>query len=100
MKHLKRFNDSVNEEFFGGKSSDILLPRLDDIDAKLAEVRTKVASGISDKDTKKIETIYNYLINDMDLEMLATQSRKAAELTGRRSKETFGEKIKRSIHNF
>ena len=95
MKHIKKLN-----EFFGGKSSEVLLPKLDEITKKLSEIRNKVVREDSDNDTRKIETIYNFLIHNMDLHMLATTHRKSDELTGRRSKEGFGAKIKRSRKNW
>jgi hypothetical protein len=101
MKYIKKFNEvEVNEEFFGGPAKDILLPRLDEINVKLSEIRTKVEKGISDNDTKKVELIHNYLIHNMDLDMLSTSRRKSDELTGNRSKESVIDKLKRSKKNW
>lgn len=96
MKHIKKFN----EEYYGGRSSDILVPRIDKIISELTEMKSQLLNNDFCVNQSKIETISNYLIDNMDLTMLATQERKSGELTGRKSKEGFVDKVKRSIDNF
>lgn len=96
MEHIKRFN----EEFFGGNSADILLPKIDEITQKLSEIRGKIENGWSNDDVRKIETIHDFLIHNMDLDMLATSRRKSRELTGLQSPEKLKDKIKRTKSNW
>lgn len=104
MKHINNYSSFIPEntlnEIFGGKSSDILLPKLDKILDTLNDIRIDVTKEISNKDTRKIEVIYDYLLNDMDLTILAKMKRESDELTGNKTKEKFTDKIKRSIDNF
>lgn len=110
MKYVKKFNEVngeyinntefTNEEFFGGKSGDVLLPKLDNIVDKLSDIRKKITDEFEDSDTRKVEVIYNYLILDMDLDMLSTQKRKSDELTSTKSKENVMDKLKRTRRNW
>lgn len=100
MKHLKRFN-KINEEFFGGPPSHSYVPKIDKIIEKLNTLRGKIIEyEMVDKDTRKIEVIYNYLVQDMDLDMLSSTKRKSDELTGNTSKEGIVDKVKRTKRNW
>jgi hypothetical protein len=102
MKHLKTFNENnINEEYFGGPLKDHMNPAVDALINYLTEYRAKINSDravIDTADNRKVENMYNYIINDIDLDIISSSNRQGAKVRG--EGETLSQRAKRSIKNF
>ena len=100
MKHLKKFNESINEEFFGGPIEDLMNPKIDKLIEVLTDLKGKLngvsGSTYSQQEVNKVEHMYNYLIDNIDLDTLSSSSRQNVYA----DKESIVDRVKRSVKNF
>jgi len=60
MIHIKKFNDKVNEEFFGGNLKDQMTPRVDQLIEYLQDYKQKLDSDfhINEDETDVVDKIW------------------------------------------
>ncbi len=102
MKHLKKYNEleEINE-YFGGPLKDLMNPRIDQLISYLNDYKNKINqenSFVNKEETKKVENMYNYILNNMDLDTISSSNRQGDRITG--SGEDFTQRVKRSVRNF
>jgi len=93
--------EPMNEEFFGGPLKDLMNPRIDEMVEYLNKYKSDINQPngfINDGDTRKVENMYNYLIQDLDLDTISSSNRQGKKVRGQG--ESIPQRVKRSVKNF
>jgi len=83
MKHLKKYDEQINE-YFGIETKDLMNPRIDQLINYLNNLKNDINTPnkfYNTEDVIKVEHMWNYLIHNIDLDTLASDSRKNAHKT-------------------
>lgn len=102
LKHLNSYDqNSVNEEFFGVSVEEVMNPRVDQLISYLQKYREEInqPNAIYNRmENRKVENMWNYIIEGMDLDTISRSNRQSDRVTG--NGEKLKQRVDRSLKNF